>query len=280
MDLNKHHCSPCGMPFKTNKCLQKHLKCKRHTDRINKITNLPSFVCDTCGKKYSHRQSLHTHKLSCVPVIVAVPVVATSIQELLQQQMEEMKLAFEKERQEMKLAFEESMKEQINRILETHAGSGTTTNNNNSNSHNIGTQNVNININAFGHETTDYLDDRAIMACIGRVYKSIPSLLEKLHFDPKHPEHHNIKITNKKLPYASVMGNNQKWKTVDRKDAIEKMVLNSYNMLDEKYTENKDKFSTQKQQNFEGFQTKFEAEDKDTMKQIKTEVDMMVINGY
>ena len=75
------------------------------------------------------------------------------------------------------------------------------------------------------------------------------------------------------------MGNNQKWKTMDRKDAIEKMVTNSYNMLDEKYTENKDKFSTQKQQNFEGFQTKFESDDKDLMKQIKTEVDMMVLNG-
>ena len=79
------------------------------------------------------------------------------------------------------------------------------------------------------------LDDKAILACIGRVYKSIPSLLEKIHFDPKHPENHNIRITNKKLPYASVMGNNQKWKTVDRKDAIETMVLNGYNMLDGKY---------------------------------------------
>ena len=75
------------------------------------------------------------------------------------------------------------------------------------------------------------------------------------------------------------MGNNQKWKTVDRKDMIETMVLNSYNMLDEKYAEKKDKFSTKKQENFEGFQSKFEAEDKDVMKLIKTEVDMMVLNG-
>jgi hypothetical protein len=148
------------------------------------------------------------------------------------------------------------------------------------NTNNIETQNVNIiNINAFGNENTDYIDDKAIMACIGRVYKSIPSLLEKIHFDPKHPENHNIKITNKKLPYASVMGNNQKWKTMDRKDAIESMVINGYNMLDEKYAENKEKLPSSKQQNFEGFQSKFESEDKDLMKQIKTEVDMMVLNG-
>jgi hypothetical protein len=66
---------------------------------------------------------------------------------------------------------------------------------------------------------------------------------------------------------------------VDRKDAIETMVLNGYNMLDEKYTENKEKIPAVKQLNFEGFQTKFESEDKEIMKQLKTDVDMMVLNG-
>ena len=50
-------------------------------------------------------------------------------------------------------------------------------------------------------------------------------------------------------------------------------------MLDGKYGENKEKIPASKQKNFEGFQSKFESEDKDLMKQIKTEVDMMVLNG-
>ena len=118
MEINRNHCSPCGMPFKTNKCLRKHLKCKRHTDRMNKITNLPSFMCDVCGKKYSHRQSLHTHKMSCVTGVVTVPVVnnATPFQEILQLQIDEMKISFEKERQEIKLLFDKSLKEQIQKI--------------------------------------------------------------------------------------------------------------------------------------------------------------------
>lgn len=265
------HCISCNLSFKSNKCLQQHFKCNRHTERLTKPISLTRFPCSVCGKKLSTRQSLHVHKVSC-------KAAANTKETLHQQQINEMKQAFEKERQEMKLAFEQSMKEQINEILEKHAG---TTNNNNTTNNNskIGTQNITININAFGSENTDYIDDKAIMACIGRVYKSIPSLLEKIHFDPKHPENHNIKITNKKLPYASVMGNNKKWKTVDRKDAIESMVMNGYNMLDEKYTENKEKISTSKQHNFEGFQSKFETEDKDLMKQLKTDVDMMILNG-
>ena len=270
-----HQCVSCNMSFKSNKCLHQHFKCKRHTDRMNKQTPIPTFVCDACGKKYVHRQSLHTHKMSCIEVafVSAVPTQndAKLVQENLQQQIDDIKQAFEKERQEMKA--------QIAMLLDKHESSGTINNNNTTNTNNIETQNINIIINAFGKENTDYIDNNAILACISKVYKSIPALLEKIHFDPKHPENHNIKITNKKLPYASVMGNNQKWKTVDRKDAIETMVLNGYNMLDEKYTENKDRFSNQKQENFEGFQSKFESEDKDLMKQIKTEVDMMVLNG-
>lgn len=255
--MNNHHCSSCNIYFKTGKYLQQHLKCKRHTEKINKQLSIAKYECSVCRKSYSIRQSLHAHIKSNTCVFTKT----TCTQEIL-----ELKQAFEKERQEMK--------SQIAMLLDKHAA--TTTNNN---TNHIETQNITININAFGNENTEYLDDKAILACIGRVYKSIPSLLEKIHFDPKHPENHNIKITNKKLPYASVMGNNHKWKTVDRKDAIETMVLNGYNMLDERYTENKERLTTQKQDNFEGFQSKFESDDKDLMKQIKTEVDMMVLNG-
>ena len=205
-------------------------------------------------------------------VTTTTPKAALNATEILLETLQQKLDVYEKEREEMKT--------QIAKLLDKHAEVHTTTNNsNNTISNNIETQHITININAFGNENVDYIDDKAILACIGRVYKSIPSILEKIHFDPKHPENHNIKITNKKLPYASVMGDNQKWKTVDRKDAIETMVLNGYNLLDEKYTENKDKLPTVKQQNFEGFQSKFETEDKDVMRQIKTDVDMMVLNG-
>ncbi len=291
-------CECCKKSFCSMQSMDRHNTSKLH--EIRSSSDVKKYTCD-CGKSYLHLPSLRNHKLKCTFAREVVVVdtsdsrhsqqrISDTVDQLIdelkhdidsqkmvfQKEREEQKLAFDKERQEMKLAFEETMKEQINKILEKHAG---TTNNTTNNTSNIESQNINIIIKAFGNENTDYIDDKAILACIGRVYKSIPSLLEKIHFDPNHPENHNIKITNKKLPYASIMGDNRKWKTVDRKDAIEKMVLNSYNMLDDKYTENKEKFSTQKKENFEGFQSKFESDDKELMKQIKTEVDMMVLNG-
>ena len=273
-------CDDCGFAsFKTKQSFEAHLLTKKHRMR-QENTREDLYQCKLCNKWYSGKSSLSHHKNNCTkrvreePVSVPIPppppppppAITTStvdIQVMIQQQMQEMQIALE---------------EHINKILEKHAG---TTTNNNKNSHNVETNNnniTNININAFGNENTDYIDEKVILSCIDRVYKSIPSLLEKIHFDPKHPENHNIKITNKKLPYASVMGNNKKWKTVDRKDAIETMVQNGFNMLDDTYVDNKEKFTPNKQKNFEGFLSKFESEDKDVIRQIKTDVDMMVIN--
>ena len=265
-------CDRCNVSFTSNKGLNQHMKGKKHTDRVNGTMPVLDYAC-SCGKTYSHRQSLHVHKLSCA---AASPSNKELIKELLEERKKHQleREQYQKDHNEIKAQLSLLLDKQ----MQTAQNTTTTSTNCNNNTTNIENQHINININAFGKENTDYIDDKAILACIGRVYKSIPSLLEKIHFDPKHPENHNIKITNKKLPYASVMGNNQKWKTVDRKDAIETMVLNGYNMLDEKYAENKEKIPASKRQNFEGFQSKFESEDKDLMKQIKTEVDMMVLN--
>ena len=262
-----HVCLQCNIPFKTEKSLQSHFSTKRHLSKINNISP-EEFVYCSCGNSYSCRQSLYAHRKSCT-----VKDITSSVTE----QIEQLQNTVIEERKQHQLERDE-LRAQIALLLDKYS-TGNTTNSHNNSHNKIENQNITININAFGNENLEYIDDKAITECISRVYKSIPSLLEKIHFDPEHPENHNIKITNKKLPYASVMGNNKKWKTVDRKDAIETMVVNGYNILDEKYTDNKDNLPLRKQHNFEGFQNKFESDDKELMKQLKTEVDMMILNG-
>ena len=267
---NKPHvCLQCDISFRTEKSLQTHFSTKRHRNKMIKISPPSDFICCSCGNSYSCRQSLHIHRKSC-----SDNHITTSVTD----QIEQLQNTVMEERKQHQLERDE-LRAQIALLLDKYSTGNTTTNSHNNSNNKIENQNITININAFGNENLDYIDDKAITECISRVYKSIPSLLEKIHFDPEHPENHNIKITNKKLPYASVMGNNKKWKTVDRKDAIETMVVNGYNILDEKYTESKDSFPVRKQQNFEGFQNKFESDDKELMKQLKTEVDMMILNG-
>ena len=255
------NCVTCAKSFSCDRALTRHLTSKGHLLRESKEKK--TYSCH-CGKTFFQCAGLSRHKKNCS---VLKPPVKT---ESLEEQMKKMREDFEREKEEMKA--------QISLLLDKQAGMH---NSNNTNNTNIDTQNntINIHINAFGNENTEYLDDKAILQCIDRVYKSIPAIIEKLHFNPQHPENHNIKITNKKLPYASVMGNNQRWKMVDRKDAIDKMVTNGYYMLDEKYETNKDKFDPRKQKNFESFKNNFETEEKNTMKMVKGDVEMLVING-
>ena len=262
-------CSICNTTFKTKTNYKKHLKTKRHLKRSNEVSPLKCL----CGKIYSFRESLCIHRKTCTIYQTSLKsnVTINAMQEKLEkyeQEKTEMQSKYEKEREEMRA--------QIALLLERNAGNGTTTN-----TTNIDTQNntINIHINAFGKENVEYLDDKTIAACIERVYKSIPAILEKIHFDPKHPENHNIKITNKKLPYATIMGDNQKWKTVDRKSAIETMVYNGYNLLDEKYPDVKPLIPDSKQSHFEGFQEKFFDDDnKQLNKQLKNDVELLVLN--
>jgi len=247
-------CNVCSCAFKTNQHYQRHLSSKKHQLRVSNNDNM--FQCITCKKKFSHSSTLYNHKSKCK---------AISETTILKDEMTRMREKYEKEREEMKA--------QIAMLLDKHAS---TTNNTNIDTQN---NNITININAFGNENIDYIDDKAILQCIEKVYKSVPALLEKIHFDPQHPENHNIKITNKKLPYASVMGNNKKWKTVDRKLAIENMVHKGYNILEDKYAENKDKVNTKKQTNFEGFQDRYESQDPELLKNLKNDIDIMVLNG-
>ena len=95
-----HHCIPCNLPFKSNKCLQQHLKCNRHTVRINNQSEIPKYECSVCGKKYSIRQSLHAHtKLkSCVVVTPAI----TSLIINPVDEMQKKSVIYEKERIEQK----------------------------------------------------------------------------------------------------------------------------------------------------------------------------------
>jgi hypothetical protein len=107
---------------------------------------------------------------------------------------------------------------------------------------------------------------------MNKIYGAIPLLIEKIHFDPEHPENHNIQIPNKKLPHAKIMNNKREWQFVNKKDAIDTMVDNGYNILDETL------LPDNRQKHFKNFQTKYEDGDKDTIKDIKDQVEMLVIN--
>lgn len=270
--MDKVVCSVCNVALKNMKCYVKHTKSKKHVIKCsNQTTNdMSEYSCD-CGKTYKYRQGLSLHKKTC-NYKVSYNKDNTIIDDKLHKLASEIELerrSHEEERQELKnhiTVLMEKLSQNIHPLT-------------NIETQNIETQNnVTININAFGSENLDYITDKVIVNCIGRVYNSIPILIEKIHFDPEHPENHNIKITNKKLPYASVMTKDNDWKIIDKNTVIESMVHKSYDMLDISYKNNKNDLGSPTQKQFEEFQTRYTNEDKDTMRNVKKNVELKIIN--
>ena len=139
--------------------------------------------------------------------------------------------------------------------------------------------NLNIQINAFGCENLEHITDEFKVKCLKQIYKSIPEMVAKIHFNTKYPENHNVKIPNKKLPYASVMTADNVWKTVDKKNTISSMVDKSFYLLDGTYEEHKEELSEFKRKNYEKYQEKYLKNDKQLHKQLHNDVECLVLDG-
>jgi len=222
-----------------------------------------------CGKSFSYRQGLNTHKKTCT---YTEPVIESSkILQVLQDKLDKK----DQENQEMREEMDE-LRKQVEMLL---SKSTKNTTNNIQTLNSIENQNVHIVVNSFGHENIDHLTDQIICKLIKTApFTSVPLLIEKIHFDPEHPENHNIKITNKKLNYAEVVKNN-KWVTANKKKVIDDVIQKSYDLLDEKYTDNKDDISEKRQERFQNFQEKYEQADEELLRNIKNDVDLLLING-
>ena len=57
------------------------------------------------------------------------------------------------------------------------------------------------------------------------------------------------------------------------------MIQNGYEILEEKYQDNKESISEFKQERFEEFQDKYENQNRNLMRNIKDDVDIVLING-
>ena len=260
-------CVTCTHIFNTKQQYERHLKSRKHLLRLGEDMKL--LICPFCEKQFSHGSTLSSHKKKCTVILKQ-----ESIVKQLQTERDNMKHQledFEKERNEMRsqiaMLMDRCVLEKLNRSQHID------TQNNTTNNH------INIIVKSFGHENTDHLTDKIIYRLIQTApFTCVPQLIEKIHFDPDHPENHNIKITNKKMNYAEIIKNN-KWVTANKQKVIDEIIQNSYNILDEKYTGYKGSMSEKRQERFDKFQEKYENNDYELHCNIKKDVDLIIING-
>ena len=103
------------------------------------------------------------------------------------------------------------------------------------------TENCSNDINAFGREKLAYISNEDMDDIIDSVNSyddacSTPSRLVKLiHFDPEHPENHNLKIKDDK---AYIYDGNE-WIEREKNESINQLVDKAFNMIVNYYTRRK-----------------------------------------
>ena len=231
---------------------------KLHTNPQNLHTkthklHTKQFSCEFCQKTFSRSDSLTRHKKK-----YCLKYKKKFGSDIL---FENMKKELEKVKLEKEIMLNE-MDKLIEKVGDT----------------NIQNQQINIHINNFGTENIDYINEKFIKTLLEMPYKALPKLIKNIHFNPNHPENHNIMITNKKLPFIRIWKDN-KWEVHDKHQVLNNMVDNGFNILDDKYQESEYDLELNKKNILEEFKDKFNENDKNLLKHLNKDVELLIINN-
>jgi hypothetical protein len=257
-------CYTCLFSSTQKNDYNRHLKTKKHLKNISKTEETKvktqkdpkktqkdpkktqkelNFVCNYCESNfttYAHKRRHELHRCK-----ENTSIMTNKIKTL--------------EREKKKL------EKKIEKMLDKTCTINNTTNNNN-NTNNI------IVVNNYGKENTDYLTAEKIAQLLNRPYDSIQDLIKMLHFNADHPENHNVKITNKKEPFALVW-NDPIWELRKKKTVVKDMVDKGYTMIDMTHD---DIEKTNKK--YVNFQNNFEDDESNIKDLIEDETEIMIIN--
>ena len=152
----------------------------------------------------------------------------------------------------------------------------------NNNINNTTNSNNNIIINNYGNENIDHISKKYLLNLFSKTYSAVPRLIEKIHFDPEHPENQNIKLPNKKLPYIKIK-KNDKWQFVDRKTEIINLIDAMCFILSENYQnmnlKGKNSLNERQKNVIEKYLEKYKNDDKKLLSELENIVDLTLINN-
>jgi uncharacterized CHY-type Zn-finger protein len=165
--------------------------------------NNVTYDCDYCKKKFNNNSNCKKHMLICK----LKPVETAKEPECMNLLMKEL----------------QALKEEMKALK----GNGATQI---GNQQNIAQQNITINVNKFGEENTSHISDDFLTECVIQQNQGMLNLLRLTHFDPEHPENHNIRMLSKKQGILEFVGDGR-WVAGDKNTILNDMIRRGYQVL-------------------------------------------------
>ena len=189
-----NHCPRCGYKAATSQLLRKHISRKNVCEatklnvsieelRDRFLSKVFDHTCSKCERQFTTKHGLTKHEKVC-----KTQKNTLNLNDRLEQ--------LEKEIEKVPV-LEEELK-QLRNIVATHhltphiPQQNNIIGTNNTTINNITNQNIVI-INPLGAEDTSYITQEFMLECVKKKVEGLAQFLTKKHFDPEHPENHNIK---------------------------------------------------------------------------------------
>jgi hypothetical protein len=221
--------------------------------------------CDYCEKTFTRKTGLTKH-LKCCKIKQKRDINEN-----------------EKDEKDKKIKFlekkQEELQDKVEDLLIELSKNASTINNITNNTTNNQNKIINININNYGNENVDYLNKDYLNNLLQGAFTAIPKLIENIHFNPSHPENHNIKITNKKEPYVKIR-KNDKWELQDKKETLATLVDDKYYILVDHYAdvEKTDNVPYKTKKIMEQFHDSY-MDNKEIQKDLQKKSEMIILNN-
>ena len=172
-----------------------------HNFARHKCRNKTSFQCGFCKKYYKTKLSLETH-----------------INKVCKKNIKEIKTELDKDKKIEELTAKLALQDkQLHNINITN---------------NITNNNITIVLLPHNKPDISYLTDADYYNILGRNLNSIPTIIEKLHFNANNPQNHNIYISNIKNKYA-MLYNGSEWSLQNRDTAIHNLIIDNETRLED-----------------------------------------------
>ncbi len=240
-----------------SKTAENESKMNPNESKNNLNVSKNKYICTYCNKCYTTNSNMRKHEKTCKKKKEAEILVISQNEEIIK------------------------MKKEIEELKNLKIQTQNNTTNNNITTNNINNS-KNIYINNYGNENLKHLRSRDFTKLLDGIYNAVPKLIEKIHFDPKHPENQNIKYTNHKSPYLKIM-KDDKWQLVNKKHELLDLIDNKCFMLKEKYyailEKKKYNINDNHRDKIEKFIKEYSEEDKKMIIDLIERTELMLLNN-